>query len=134
MQVFDGKRLPDNGRPLADSGVEDGSLLIMLHKRDPPPPRLQRVPSQPNATPADVERCIRAEADRRGTPVGASPPVQVSVRSVESQLQQLMQVRSLTLHIVLHRSTLRNALSLDALSLEMCGLIGNVCSNWKCAG
>lgn len=95
LQVYDGKRLPDNGRPLADSGVEDGSLLIMLHKRDPPPPRLQRISSTPNVTLAEVERVIREEAARQGRTVEAAPPVQVSVRSVETQLQQLMHVRLL---------------------------------------
>lgn len=95
LQVFDGKRLPENGRPLADSGVQDGSLLIMLTKRAPPPPSPEpvRAPGPaPKPSPAEVERVIRAEAARQGVEVEPSPPVQAPVHSIE-QLQNLMQVR-----------------------------------------
>ena len=73
--------------------MRDGSTLVLLKKRFPVINR--DVKTEPRPTLQDIEEAVAAEAARRGRVVERAPPQQAAPslgRSVEQQLQQLMQV------------------------------------------
>eukprot|EP00892_Ulva_mutabilis_P003830 jgi/Ulvmu1/1819/UM119_0037.1 len=90
--VFKGRRIANIQLPLTKHGVKDGARLVLLKTRASPPDVTHATePAMPS--PEDVERAIRAEADRQGREVAqpSSAPPRPREVPMEARLHDIMQ-------------------------------------------